>query len=321
MGDGLHDVLRMRFGQPHVPRRAPVEPSAHGAKRALDAAPRPADPRVELLLARREPLPSGRPAHDAVLAPHALDRRPILRRGVARVGVDRDAPAQGPLEVPGVARVGRGGLLGEDHPVGVGHRAPLVAEAELPGLPDPARLPVHVRLGHLPEHGRRRGLAALLLPPVVHRLVLLAAAGPARAVGDARVDDGPALHHEPLGLQLPVDLAEHLVQRAGLGHGAAEPKHRGAVGRGHREAQPLEAAGGDAVVHHLLHPRIAQAVPNAQQLNLEKHEAIVARAARTGAQSMTLSICATLVSLVPRTSDKMSKRDVVLIGFFMVQSY
>ena len=42
--------------------------------------------------------------------------------------------------------------------------------------------------------------------------------------------------------------------------------------------------------------------------------------APTGAQSMTLSICATLVSLVSRNSDKMSKRDVVLIGFFMVQN-
>ena len=107
-----------------------------------------------------------------------------------------------------------------------------------------------------------------------------AAAGTARAVGDARVDDGLTLHHEPLGLQLPVDLAEHLVQRAGLGHGAAEPKHRGAVGRRLREAQPHEAAEGDAVVHHLLHPLSAQAVPNAQQLNLEKHESSVARAAR-----------------------------------------
>ena len=160
VGDGLHDVLRMRFGQPHVPRRAPMEPSAHGAKRALNPAPRPANPRVELLRARREPLSAGRPAHDAVLAPHAPDRRPILRRGVALVCVDGDAPgqagpAQGPLEVPGAARVGRGGLLGEDHAVGVSHRVPLVAEAELPGLPDPARLPVHVRPGHLPEHGRR----------------------------------------------------------------------------------------------------------------------------------------------------------------------
>ena len=90
-----------------------------------------------------------------------------------------------------------------------------------------------------------------------------AAAGTARAVGDARVDDGLTLHHEPLGLQLPVDLAEHLVQRAGLGHGAAEPKHRGAVGRRLREAQPHEAAEGDAVIPHLLHPLIAQAVPNA----------------------------------------------------------
>ena len=258
VGDGLHDVLRIRFGRPDVPRRAPVEPLAHGAKRALDPAPRPADPRVELLLARREPLLAGCPAHDAVLAPHAPNRRPILRRGVALVGVDGDAPGQagpmqGPLEVPGVALVGRGGRFGRDLPIGVGHRAPLAAEAELPSLPDPARLPVHVRPGHLPEHGRC-GRAVLLLPPVDHRRVLLAAAGTARAVGDACVDDGPAFHHEPLGLQLPVDLAERLVQRAGLGHGAAEPKHCGAVGRGRREAQPHEAAEGDAVVHHLLHP-------------------------------------------------------------------
>ena len=52
VGDGLHDVLRMRFDQPHVPRRAPVKPSAHGAKRALYPASRPANPCVELLLAR-----------------------------------------------------------------------------------------------------------------------------------------------------------------------------------------------------------------------------------------------------------------------------
>ena len=79
VGDGLHDVLRMRSGQSHVPRRAPVKPLAHGAKRALDLASRPANPRVELLLARREPLPAG---------------CPILRRGVALVGGDRDAPGQ-----------------------------------------------------------------------------------------------------------------------------------------------------------------------------------------------------------------------------------
>ena len=198
MGDGLHDVLRMRFGQPHVPRRAPAKPSAHGAKRAPNPASRPADPRVELLLARHEPLSADLSAYDAILA---LLCRPIVH----------------------------------------------------------------------------------LLSPVVHSLVLLAVAGSVWNSGDARIDDGSALNHEPLGLQLPVDLVGHLVKRASLGHGVAEPKHRGAVGRGRREALPYESTGGDAVIPHLLHPLIAQAVPNAQELNLEKHEPIIARAARRGA--------------------------------------
>ena len=49
-----------------------------------------------------------------------------------------------------------------------------------------------------------------------------------------------------------------------------------------RFGKPHEAAVGDATVHHLLHPLIAQIVPNAQQLNLEKHEPIVALAAHRG---------------------------------------
>lgn len=101
MGDGFNGALRTRFGLPHVLRCTPVEPSAHGDKRALNPASRLANPSIELLFVQGAPFPAGR-------------------------------PTQGYIKVPVVPFVVRDGLLSEDLHTEVGHCVPLAAEAKLP---------------------------------------------------------------------------------------------------------------------------------------------------------------------------------------------
>lgn len=75
-----------------------------------------------------------------------------------------------------------------------------------------------------------RGVAGAWPPPQQHLAPLVGRPPPCnscdrgigKAVRDARIANGLALHHELFGLQLSVDFAVHSVQLADLGHSTAE---------------------------------------------------------------------------------------------------